>query len=106
MGSLIAWSFRQTCTVKPHLRVANGKDIYGPEEQRPCRIQNGAHLRHTYKNPSGVLDQKEARATMYCEGDKIPPRSVVICDGESYIVIDSYAARGLNGVHHWEVYLQ
>lgn len=106
MGSAIAWSLRQKCTVRPWIRIANGEDIYGPAETRKCRMQDGAHLRHTYKNPAGTLDQVEARAKMYCCGEKIPPRSIVAIDGEEYIVIDCYPARGLKGVDHLEVYLQ
>jgi len=104
--SMIEWCLRQECIIKPWIRVANGEDIYGQEETRKCRVQNGAYLRHTYQNPSGVLDQVEAHAKMFCVGEKIPTRSVVTIDGEEYIVIKCYVAHGLNGPDHLEVYLQ
>lgn len=103
--ALIDFALTQTCTIHPWLREAAGDDVYGPEETRSCRIQMGAHLRHTYVNPRGVLDQVEARAYMYCTGSKIPIRSKVECEGETYIVVDCYDARGFAG-NHLEVYLQ
>lgn len=103
--ALIDFILTQCCVIHPWVREADGEDIYGVIEERPCRIQTGSHLRHTYVDPDGVLDQVEARAQMYCTGPKIPTRSKVECDGETYIVIDCYDAKGFIG-NHLEVYLQ
>lgn len=105
--AMIDFALRQTCTIHPWIRVAEGQDIYGPPETRACRIQRGHHLgeRHVYLHPDGPLDTVEAKTMMYCTGEMIPTRSRVECDGASYIVLDCYEARGF-GVSHLEVFLQ
>ena len=104
--ALIDFLLRQTCVITPWLREAEGEDIYGEPEIRACRIQADRRLDHTYVNPSGALDQIPANnSKMFCLGDRIPARSKVECDGESYIVVKCYEARGF-GFSHWEVLLQ
>ena len=102
---LIDFLLLQECTIHPWVREAEGVDVYGPPETRKCRIQRGAHLRHTFVNPDGVLDQVEARALMFCCGERFPMRSRIECDGEVYIAIDVQEARGFAS-DHLEVYLQ
>lgn len=101
----IDFLLRQTAVIRPWIRSANGEDIYGPEEERRCRIQCKRDLEHTYKNPAGAMDQVLARATMFCTGAPIPERSIVIVDGQEYIVLECYPAHGFKR-SHLEVKLQ
>lgn len=103
--ALIDFLLRQTATITPWIRYANGEDIYGPAEERPCRLQRTRDLEHTYKNPDGTLDQVVARAKMFCTGEPIPERSKVTVDGLEYIVIECYRAFGFSE-DHLEVVLQ
>lgn len=103
--SMIGFLLRQTATVEPWIRSANGKDFYGPPEERKCRVQRGRDLEHTYKNPAGAMDQTLTRAKMFCTGEAIPERSKVTVDGEEYIVLECYRAFGF-GEDHLEVELQ
>jgi len=104
--ALIDFLLNQQCTVTPWVRLANGEDIYAEPQERACRIQADRRLDHTYVNPSGALDQAPANNTkMFCRGDFIPTRSIVECDGQRYIVVKCYAARGFEQ-SHWEVLLQ
>ena len=50
--SMIRFLLRQTATIRPWVRCANGEDIYGKEETRKCRLQRTRDLEHTYKNPA------------------------------------------------------
>ena len=102
---LIDFLLRQTCTIKPWIRYANGEDIYGEPEERKCRLQRTRDLEHTYKKPAGGMDQVLARAKMFCTGDTIPERSIVTVDGQEYIVLECYHAHGFNA-DHLEVALQ
>ena len=103
--SMIRFLLRQTAVIKPWIRYANGEDIYGDPEERPCRLQRTRDLEHTYKNPDGTLDQVVARAKMFCTGDPIPERSIVTVDENEYIVLECYRAFGF-GEDHLEVALQ
>lgn len=103
--SMIRFLLRQTAVIKPWIRYANGEDIYGDPEERPCRLQRTRDLEHTYKNPDGTLDQVVARAKMFCTGDPIPERSIVTVDENEYIVLECYRAFGF-GEDHLEVVLQ
>ena len=102
---MIGFLLRQTATIQPWIRYANGKDIYGEPETRACRLQRSRDLEHTYKNPDGGMDQVIARGKMFCEGEPIKERSIVTVDGETYIVITCYRAFGF-GEDHLEVVLQ
>lgn len=97
--ALIDFLLRQTATITPWVRYANGEDIYGETETRPCRIQRMRDLEVTYKNPDGTIDQVVARATMFCCGSPIPERSVVKVDGQEYIVLRCYRAFGFSEDH-------
>lgn len=101
---LIAAFFDRECTIRPFLRMGGGEPVYGPDEMRPCRLEDGKHIRTTYKNPSGQIDQVEARAKLFCEGEEIPTSSIITCDGKSYIVVDCHGARGFS-LNHQEAYL-
>lgn len=103
--SMIGFLLRQTATIKPWIRYANGEDIYGETEERKCRLQRMRDLEHTYKNPAGGMDQVLARAKMFCTGDPIPERSIVTVDGAEYIVLECYRAVGFSE-DHLEVVLQ
>ena len=103
--SLIAFALRQTVTIKPFLREGAGESIYGPTEQRRCRLERGKYLKTVYKNPSGQIDETVASAKMLCEGPPIPPRSIVYFGSEIYTVINCYVANGFRD-HHLEVYLE
>ena len=104
--ALIDFLLMQTCTIRPWLREAEGEDVYGEPETRACRIQADRRLDHTYVNPRGVLDQVVANnSKMFCTGDLIPERSLVECDGRTYIVVRCYQTQGFIG-NHLEVYLQ
>ncbi len=103
--SMISFLLKQTATVRPFIRYANGEDLYGEPETRKCRIQRRRDLEHTYKNPDGTMDQVIARAKLFCEGEPIPERSMVTVDGIEYIVIECYRAVGFKE-DHLEVVLQ
>ena len=102
---LIDFLLRQTATIVPWIRYANGEDVYGEPEERKCRIQRARDLEHTYKNPDGAMDQVLGRAKMFCTGETIPERSKVTVDGQEYIVIECYHAHGFTE-DHLEVVLQ
>ena len=103
--AMIDFLLRQTASILPWVRYANGKDIYGEPEERKCRIQRNRDLEHTYKNPAGGMDQVLARAKMFCTGEPIPERSKVTVDGQEYIVLECYRAAGF-AEDHLEVMLQ
>lgn len=103
--SMIGFLLRQTASIRPWIRYANGEDYYGETESRLCRLQRSRDLEHTYKDPRGGMDQVVARAKMFCEGEPIPERSIVTVDGSEYIVIECYRAFGF-GEDHLEVTLQ
>lgn len=103
--SMIGFLLRQTATIRPWIRFANGEDIYGETEERKCRLQRTRDLEHTYKNPAGGMDQVLARAKMFCTGEPIPERSIVTVDGAEYIVLECYRAVGFSE-DHLEVVLQ
>lgn len=103
--ALIEMLFAQTATITPFLREGNGKPVYGPSETRRCRIERGRHLRHTYVNPDGSLDQVEAKTKMFCVGAPIPARSRVVCDGQEFMVVDCEIKNGFAD-NHLEVYLE
>lgn len=102
---LISYLLCQTATITPFIREGAGEPIYGDPETRPCRMERGLHLQHTYKNPSGSLDQSPANAKMFCEGEKIPERSLVTCDGQTFVVINCEVKNGFAD-NHLEVYLE
>lgn len=102
--SLIEAFFTQTATVKPFIRQGAGEAVYGTVATRSCRIELGAHMMTTFKHPDGQIDQVEARARMFCVGDKIPNDSIVTYDGVDYTVLDCKIKRGF-GFSHLEVYL-
>lgn len=102
---LIDFLLRQSATIRPWIRSANGEDYYGEEETRKCRLQRTRDLEHTYKNPAGGMDQVLARAKMFCTGEPIPERSIVTVDGAKYIVLECYRAFGFSE-DHLEVVLQ
>ena len=103
--ALIDAFLTQTAAIKPFIRAASGELIYGDEERRPCRIEQGANLEaSTYSVADGQIDQIVANARMYCRGDAIPNRSIVICDGREYTVIKCSVLRGFHA-GHLEVYL-
>lgn len=103
--ALIDFLLTQEAEITPFIRQVNGEDVYGEKETRKCRIQYMRDLEHTYKNPSGVMDQVIARAKMYCTGEMIKERSIVETDGEKFIVLRCYTARGFRP-DHLEVVLQ
>ena len=103
--ALIDFLLTQTASITPWVRYANGDDIYGEPETRKCRLQYMRDLETNYKNPSGQIDQVIARAKMFCTGDTIPERSQVVIDGEKFIVLRCYHARGFTN-DHLEVTLQ
>lgn len=103
--ALIDFLLTQTVVITPWLRNANGEDLYGPPETRACRLQYMRDLEHTYKGPDGVIDQVIARAKMFCTGPVIRERSIVTVDGEDFIVLRCYPARGFFQ-NHLEVTLQ
>ena len=97
--ALIDFLLRQTATITPWVRSANGKDIYCAPEERKCRLESRRDLEHTYKDPDGAMDQVLARAKMICTGDPIPVRSKVTVEGNEYIVLDCYPAHGFRPSH-------
>ena len=104
--ALIDFLLTQQCTITPWIREAEGEDVYGQPETRACRIQADRRLDHTYVNPRGALDQVHANnSKMFCRGAIIPTRSKVECDGQEYIVVKCYQARGFKE-SHLEVLLQ
>lgn len=103
--SMIGFLLRQTAVIQPWIRSANGEDIYGEEEIRPCRLQRSRSLQNAQKYENGTMDQVVARAKMFCVGDTIPERSIVTVGDKEYIVIECYRAFGFNE-DHLEVVLQ
>lgn len=102
---LISAFFTQTAVITPFIREGNAEPIYGETETRVCRLERGRHLHHLYVNPAGSLDQIEANAKMFCEGDPIPSRSLVVCDGQEFTVINCEIMNGFAD-NHLEVYLE
>ena len=102
---LIEMFFAQEAVITPFVREGDAEPVYGESETRKCRMERGKHLQHTYKNPSGSLDQTVANAKMFCEGEPIPERSLVVCDGQEFVVIDCEVKNGFAD-NHLEVYLE
>lgn len=103
--SLIGMFFTQSATITPFVREASGEPVYGETETRPCRMQRGRHLQNVYNNSDGTVDQVLANAKMFCEGAPIPSRSLVVCDGQEFVVINCDVKNGFAD-HHLEVYLE
>lgn len=102
---MIDFLLTQECTVKPLKGIVNGDPVYGTEEIRKCRLQRNRNLPVSIRTVSGTIDNVEARAKMYTVGESIPTRSLVYVDGQKYIVLNCYTARGFD-VDHLEVDLQ
>ena len=102
---LIDLFFTQEAVITPFIREGGAAPVYGESETRACRLERGRHLRHTYVNPNGSLDQLEAKAKMFCTGESIPSRSLVVCDGQEFTVIDCEVKNGFAD-NHLEVYLE
>lgn len=103
--ALIDMLLTQSAVITPFIREGNAEPIYGESEVRPCRMERGKHLNHVYKNPSGALDEVAANAKMFCRGGYIPPRSLVVCDGQEFVVINCEVKNGFAD-NHLEVYLE
>lgn len=103
--ALIDAFLKQTVKIKPYIRTAGGEPVYGREETRKCRLERGCNLQTVYKNADGQIDQIVANAKMYCRGEAIPDRSVVLFDGREYIVIKCSVLGGFTD-DHLEVYLE
>lgn len=103
--ALIEMLFMQQAVISPFIREGNSRPVYGPPETRACRLERGKHLRHTYKDQGGSLDQVAANAKMFCVGSAIPSRSLVVCDGQEFTVIDCEIKNGFAD-NHLEVYLE
>ncbi|MBQ9301287.1 MAG: hypothetical protein IJ214_12350 [Clostridia bacterium] len=101
---LIDFLLRQKCVVRPWLRTEDGRDIYADAQTRSCRLQAGRYLENG-AGVDGVSDAVTARAMLFCTGEMIPERSLVECEGRTYIVLSCRAARGW-GQEHLEVTLQ
>ena len=101
---LIDFLLRQHCTVRPWLRLEEGRDVYGEKQARACRVQTGRTLENG-PGGDGVTDAVTARALMFCTGEMIPERSLGECEGRTYIVLACRAARGF-GQEHLEVTMQ
>ena len=97
--ALIDFLLKQRAVITPWVRYANGEDIYGESETRPCRLQRTRQLETTYKNPDGQIDQVRGKAVMYVTGEPIPERSVVEVDGLKYTVTRCYRAYGFSEDH-------
>ena len=104
---LISFLLCQTATITPFLREGAGEPIYGEPETRPCRMERGKHLnaQNSFIHPSGTYDQVTANAKMFCEGEAIPERSLVTCDGQTFVVINCEVKNGFAD-NHLEVYLE
>jgi len=106
--SFIELSFRQTATIRPFIRHGNGGAVYGPNEERRCRLQRGNHLQdlRSLKDTNyGSGDVSGANALMFTTGDAIPEKSVVTVNGEEYIVLGCTVMTAMRD-HHLEVILQ
>lgn len=103
--ALIDAFLKWTAQIKPYLRDAGGEILYGETESRKCRMQRGGNLRTTYKNPDGQIDQVIANAKMFCTGEPIPTKSIVIFEGKEYVVMRCDVATGFSD-NHLEVYLE
>lgn len=103
--SLIEMFFTQKATITPFVREGSGEPVYGETETRPCRMQRGKHLQNLYKSTDGTVEQTVAQAKMFCEGAPIPERSLVVCDGQEFTVINCEVKNGFAD-NHLEVYLE
>jgi len=103
--ALIDFLLNDTALVTPFKHQGSGTPVYGRGENRKCRIQRGANLEVTYKNPDGEIYQKVAKAVMFCTGEEIPPQSLVFHNSDEYTVISCSPKYGI-GFSHLEVYLE
>ena len=101
MGFISAF-LTETITIEPYERFGGGEILYGPPEERPCRIQPIPETKIVYKNPSGSLVETVAAALIFCEGEEIPVNSKITCKGHEHRVIKCALMRGF-GQHHLEV---
>lgn len=103
--ALIEMFFTQTAAVTPFERMGNGVPIYGQTYTIKCRLERGKHLQNVYKNLDGTGDSIVANAKMFCVGEAIPDRSLVVCDGQEFTVINCDVKNGFAD-DHLEVYLE
>lgn len=101
---MIDFLLRQRCTVRPWLRTEGGEDVYGEAEERKCRVQTGRNLQNA-SGADGAADTVPAMAMMFCTGERIPERSLVTCEGRTYIVVICREAQGF-AQKHLEVTMQ
>lgn len=99
--------FTQTAVITPFVREGSGVPVYGENETRKCRMERGKHLQTSNLGFSGgsTVDQTVANAKMFCVGSPIPERSLVVCDGQEFTVINCEVKNGFRD-HHLEVYLE
>lgn len=101
---IIDFLLNQNCIVQPCIGSRDGTEVYGADQIRSCRLQNNRQLQ-TVGSVHGTADTAPSRTVMYCRGMDIPVRSLVICDGNTYVVSACRKLQGL-GQEHLEVMLE
>lgn len=100
---LIDWLLRQQCIIFPYLKTEDGEDRYGNAQTRCCRLQENRRS-ETYAGVYGTADPAPAHAMLYCHGQDIPLRSVILCGEKTYTVSGCRRVSAL-GQDHLEVML-
>lgn len=97
--ALINAFLRQTVSLKRFIGLRDGAPAYDTPEEIKCRFERGHFLRSVATFSSGIVDEVPAGARMYCTGDDIPKRSVVVYNGKEYIVTNCKVLNGFNDDH-------
>ena len=103
--SLIDALCTQRAVIRPYLRYAGGKTVYGEPETRACRLEPGPKTKVVYKNTDGSIVETVASALMFCPNPPIPIGSEVTCSGRTMRVIQCDQMRGF-APNHLEVLLE
>lgn len=104
--SVIERFFTQVVTIKPFIREGSGMPVYGDTETRKCRLEFGIkHRSPRGRGASGVLDTTTAGCRMFCCGEPIPMKSIVIYKDMEFVVADCHIMRAFS-VSHLEVELE
>lgn len=96
---------RDTCRIRPYLRNGMGQALYGEEEVRPCRLEDGVQEKVVYMDPSGRILEEVSTARLFTLGEPVPAGSQVRC-GERCMRVLTCEEMVAFGRHHLEVLLR
>ena len=87
----------KTATILPFLRETMDGEVYDAPQVRRCRLEPAPQIQSFYHGFSGEVEEENAKAIMYTEGEPIPVRSSVQVDNQKYIALRCAVYHGFPG---------